>query len=1130
MFQSTPLAISLIILATILPTPITRAAQPHNDNQPTTQSATTQTATEEVPEQKSEEQLEKEAEERDPLSEGTLAALAFRSIGPALMSGRIGDFAINPQNPAHFFVAVASGNLWKTENAGTTWKPVFDHQGAYSIGCVTLDPNNPDTVWVGTGENNSQRSVSFGDGVYVSHNGGKSWKNVGLKNSEHIGMIAVHPNDPNTVYVAAQGPLWNPGGDRGLYKTTDGGQNWNRILHISENTGANEVHLDPRNPNTIYTTTYQRRRHVWTLINGGPESAIYKSADAGQNWRKLSRGIPGVDKGRIGLTISPADPDTLYAIIEAADGKGGVFRSEDRGESWTKRSSYIATSPQYYNELFAHPTNPDRLISLDTVSRQSFDGGKSWEPIPRQNRHVDDHAFWINPDNTDHWIIGGDGGVYQSHDEGQNWRFMSNLPVTQFYRISTDNSCPFYYVYGGTQDNSTLGGPSQTTDRAGITNADWFITVGGDGYETCVDPNDPNIVYSQWQYGGLVRHDRRSGETLDIKPREAPGEEPYRWNWDSPLILSPHQPTRLYYAANKLFRTNDRGDSWTCISPDLSRQIDRNKLEVMNEIQWPDAVAKHDSTSFYGNIVSLDESPLVEGLIYVGTDDGLIQVTEDGGQDWRNTKSEDIGLPELTYVSGLTASLHDPDVVYACFDDHKRGVFTPYVYCSDDRGKSWKSISGNLPERDVCYTLRQDHIKPELLFLGTEFGAYVTFNHGQKWYRLKGGIPTIAVRDIEIQRRESDLVAGTFGRGVYILDNYDPLRHITEESLESDVILFPIKNALRYIPRARIRGSNGRGTQGAAFYNAPNPPFGAIITYYLKEKMTTLQEDRKKAEREADKADQTLPYPTIDDFRAEDRQRTPSIIIQIHDDKGQLVRRLTGPRGKGIHRVAWDLRYPSTSPVPSREPRPGSEFGSGPLVTPGTYTATIHKRINEQLTQIAGPEAFKVIALDQATFAANDPQEVLQFQHQVAELLRIVRGTTRVASQANDRLQHLRNAAYTAPDADPNLLKEIRRLELQLADLRLKLTGDPTKSKRNVPQPPTINGRVSQLTGQWRTTSPPTQTQRNVYRWAREEFDVIYPILTRIVTEGIPRIEDRLEAADAPWTPGRLPTWPPDQP
>ncbi|MGB2988303.1 MAG: glycosyl hydrolase [Phycisphaerae bacterium] len=1060
------------------------------------------------------------------MSAETFAGLKLRSIGPALMSGRIGDFAVNPKNRSHYFVAVCSGGVWKTANAGTTWTPVFDGQGSYSIGCVTMDPGNPNVVWVGTGENNSQRSVGFGDGVYRTRDGGKHWENMGLKESEHIGMIVIDPRDSDTVYVAAQGPLWRAGGERGLYKSADGGKTWNRILHISDDTGVNEVHMDPRDPDVLYASSYQRRRRVWTLIDGGPESAIHKSTDAGATWRKITHGIPKVDKGRIGLCVSPANPDVVYAIIEAADDEGGFFRSTDRGETWEKRNKYMTTSPQYYNEIVCDPIEVDRVYTLDTFMHVTEDGGKDFKRMPRQHRHVDDHALWIDPENNDYLLVGCDGGVYESFDRGENWSYKANLPVTQFYRVSVDNSTPFYYVYGGTQDNSTEGGPSRTKSPAGITNEDWFITVGGDGYETQVDPEDPNIVYSLWQYGGLVRHDRRSGEVVDIKPREAPGEEEYRWNWDTPLIISPHNHKRLYVAANRLFRSDDRGNSWTVISGELSRGLDRNALEVMGKIQSVDAVSKHLNTSLYGNAVALIESPLVEGLIYVGTDDGLIHVTEDGGKNWRRIALFP-GVPDMTYVSRLEASQHAPDTVFAAFDNHKNGDFKPYILKSTDRGETWVSIAGDLPERDTVYASAEDHENPELLFAGTEFGAYFTVDGGAHWIRLKGGVPTIAVRDLAIQKRESDLVLGTFGRGFYILDDYTPLRLVSKEYLEGGPSLFPVKPALRYIETSRLGGSSGKGSQGASFYAAPNPPYGAVFTYYLKEKVTTRKEQRKEAEKKAEKAGTPVKYPTIEELRAEDEEKEPSVVLIVRDDSGEIVRRITGPREKGIHRVAWDLRYPASTPTVLKPPTdlpPWVRPPAGPLALPGTYTVTLTSEVDGEITEMTGPESFDVIPLELATFAAKDRAEVMAFHKKVARLQRAVRGTLKAADEAQTRIAHIRKAFLDTPAADRALLGEIHSLGQRLNAILTKLRGDRTVGKRQDTMPPSINERV-QVAMQWYVTSPPTQTQRDAYEHAATEFAELLADLRGLMEEDLTRLEEKLEAAGAPWTPGRIPGW-----
>ncbi|MBD3853904.1 MAG: glycosyl hydrolase, partial [Acidobacteria bacterium] len=657
----------------------------------------------------------------------------------------------------------------------------------------------------------------------------------------------------------------------------------------------------------------QRRRHVWTLIDGGPESAIYKSTDAGASWRKITEGLPEVDMGKIGLAVSPADPDVLYAIIEAQRDKGGVFRSTDRGESWSKRSDYVSGSPQYYNELVPDPKDKDRVYSMDTFLKVSLDGGKTFKRVGEKKKHVDNHAMWIDPDNTEHFLIGCDGGIYDSYDGGASYRFFENLPITQFYRVSVDSSKPFYYVYGGTQDNNSMGGPSRTLNSSGISNEDWFITVGGDGYETAIDPTNPNIVYSQWQYGGLIRYDRVSGEIVDIQPQEAPGEAADRWNWDSPLIISPHSPTRLYFASQRLYRSDDRGNSWKAVSLNLSRGIDPNSLPVFGGIQSIDAVAKNMSTSNYGNIVSLSESPLVEGLIYVGTDDGLIQVTENGGQSWR-TVDEVAGVPRMTYVSRLEASQHEGDTIYATFNNKKQGDFSPYVFVSRDRGQSWTSITGDLPDREIVYALMQDHVKPGLLFAGTEFGLYFTVDEGAHWMRLKGGLPTIQVRDIDIQRSENDLALATFGRGFYLLDDYSPLRQVSEQALEQDVILFPTKDALRYVEkRSRV------GSRGASFWTADNPPYGATFTYYLKDGFKTLADQRIEAEKKAIKAGEEPKIPSYEELRAEEEQIDPKVFFTVRNAEGDVVRRIDGETAKGIHRVSWDLRWPSSRPTSLEE-------------------------------------------------------------------------------------------------------------------------------------------------------------------------------------------------------------------
>ena len=1070
---------------------------------------------------------EKKEEDTTKMKKGTFDGLALRGIGPAVASGRIGDIAIHPDHQSTWYIAAASGGVWKTTNEGTTWTPIFDDQGSYSIGCLAIDPKDPLTIWIGTGENNSQRSVGYGDGVYKSTDSGKTWKNVGLKSSEHIGKILIDPKDSKIVYVAAQGPLWAKGGDRGLYKTTDSGATWNRVLTIDDYTGVSDIVMDPRDSGVIYASAYQRFRRVWALIDGGPGSGIHKSVDGGATWNKLENGLPKEMMGRIGLAVSPAAPDTVYAIIEAAGKDSGFYRSTDGGGNWKKMGDHVSTSPQYYQEIVADPEVPGRVYSLDTYMMVTEDGGKTFKRAGEDFKHVDNHALWIDPEDNDHLLVGCDGGLYESFDRAATWRYTANLPITQFYKVAVDEALPFYNLYGGTQDNFTLGGPSRTLTGHGAMNSDWFVTLGGDGFQSRVDPTDPNIVYSQLQHGVLVRFDRRSGEAIDIQPQEMPGDEPYRWNWDSALILSPHDHRRLYFGANRVFRTDDRGDTWRAISPDLTRQIDRNKLELMEQVWSVDAVAKNRSTSFYGNIVSMDESPLVEGLLYVGTDDGLIRVTADNGATWRKIETFK-GVPDTTYVSCLLASRHDRDTIYASFNNHKNGDFKPYAMVSRDRGQTWSSIAGNLPERGSVWTLEQDHIQKDLLFAGTEFGVFFSRDGGSKWIQLGGGMPTIAVRNLAIQRREDDLVVATFGRGFYILDDYAPLREASEEALAKTMLL-PVKDAPLYIPAMPL-GLREKGFQGHGFFTAPNPPYGAVFTYYLSDAIKTRRETRRDEEKKLEKEKADVFYPPWDALRLEDREEDPSIILTITDEAGNVVRNITGPVKAGFQRVAWDLRYPTATPTSLEAPDTDifDDPDVGPLVVPGRYRVSIAKRVDGVVTPLPETRTFSVVSLGLASLGAADKAAVLAFQQKVQRLQRAVLGTLRAADEADSRVKHLKKALAETPTANPSLGVEARRIENRLRDLNIDLRGDSTVARRSEPTLPSISDRVSRITGQWNTTQAPTTTQKRNYDTAAARFNEILRELTTLIEGDLVRLERNAETAGAPWTPGRLPQWRPE--
>jgi photosystem II stability/assembly factor-like uncharacterized protein len=1071
---------------------------------------------------------DKEKEKKSAWSADTFAGLELRGIGPALTSGRIIDLAVDPRNKRTWYVATAGAGVWKTVNAGVTWNPAFDGEASYSIGCVTIDPNNPLVIWVGSGENNSHRSVAYGDGVYKSVDGGASWENVGLKASEHIGKIVVDPRDSKVVYVAAQGPLWSSGGDRGLYKTTDGGKSWKKVLAISDNTGVTDLVMDPRNPDVLYAAAYQRRRHVWTLIDGGPESAIYKSMDAGATWAKIGKGLPKEDLGRIGLAISPVEPDTLYAIVEAANKAGGFFRSKDAGASWEKRSATLASSPQYYQELFPDPKNPDRVYTMDVWIGVTEDGGKTFRNVGEPDKHSDNHVVWIDPDATDHLIAGCDGGLYETWDRGAAWQFKSNLPITQFYRVSVDNSLPFYYVYGGTQDNFSLGGPSRTLSESGIVNSDWFVTTGGDGFQSQADPEDPNTIYAESQYGVLVRFDRKSGEQIYIQPQPEKAGPPLRYNWDSPLLISPHLHTRLYFGANRLFKSDDRGDHWQAISPDLTRQIDRNKLPVMGHVLDIDAVAKNTSTSFYGNIVSLSESPVAKGLLYAGTDDGLIQVSEDDGGHWRKNESFP-GVPDRTYVSRVQAGSKDGNVVFASFDNHKNGDFKPYVLKSTDRGRSWVSITGDLPARGTVYVVIEDTEKSDLLFAGTEFGAFFSHDSGKHWVQMKGNFPPTGVRDMVIQKRENDLVLATFGRGFYILDDLSPLRRVTPELLEQGPLLLPVKPVQLYFPASPL-GGRGRSFQGASFFTAPNPPFGAIFTYYLKEDLKSRKKVRREEAKKLAKAGKDVPYPTWEALAEEDREPEPAVFLTVTDAEGHAVRRLTAPATAGFHRVAWDLRFPPSDPVALEEAEPGpyDQPNVGPTVVPGTYKVALSERVNGKETTLGEAQTFTATPMGLASLPAKDPRALLQFERDTAHLQRAVLGAAGAAGEAKTRLDFIDKALLLTPGADPRLADESRALRNRLADLTLVLSGGAVQGKYSEPTLPSVVERVEGIvSAHWTSSSDATQVQLDNYQVASEQFAEILPKLHQLIDVDLKKLEDQLEAAGAPWTPGRVPTWQP---
>ena len=1064
-------------------------------------------------------QDEAPSEPESVLNSSTFAGLGLRNLGPALMSGRIADIALHPDDPSTWYVAVGSGNVWKTINAGTTWTPIFEDQGSYSTGCITIDPNAPDTIWLGTGENVGGRHVGFGDGVYVSRDGGESWNNVGLGASEHIGKILIDPRDSDTVYVASQGPLWSGGGERGLFKSTDGGGSWSLILSGGPYTGVNDVILDPSQPDVLYASKHQRLRTVASLLNGGPESGLFKSVDGGANWAELTRGLPSEDKGRIGLALAPEDSSIVYATIELGPRKGGFYRSTDSGESWEKRNDYMSggTGPHYYQEIWPSPHAPGTVFQADVWMQVTRDGGATFNPVGEANKHSDNHALAFHPTDPDYLLSGCDGGLYETFDQGATWKFVANLPVTQFYKVAVDDAEPFYNVYGGTQDNSTQGGPSRTDSANGIRNADWFITVFADGHQPATEPGNPDIVYSEWQEGNLVRTDRRTGEIVYIQPQPAEDEPSERFNWDAPILVSPHSPTRLYYASQRVWRSENRGDEWEAISEDLTHRADRLRTPMMDRVWSVDALWDLMAMSKFGTITSLAESPLVQGLLYAGTDDGRIQVSEDGGGSWRAVDSLP-DVPDGFFVNDLKADLFNPDGVYVCVDNHKTGDYQPYLLHSTDRGATWQSIAGALPARHLCWRLVQDHERAELLFLGTEFGVFFSVDTGDHWVKLTGGTPNIPFRDLAIQRRESDLVGASFGRGFWILDDYSPLREVSTEVLE----LFSVRDADWYVPRPTL-GGGGKASQGDSYYVAENPPFGATFTYYLREGLKSRKAARQEAEGKIAEEGGDTPTPGWDVLREEELAPNPSVELVVRDSQGALVRRLAGAAQKGMHRVTWDLRRPAVDAWSRGEKSDrGGRGPEGVLTAPGTYTVSLRKQVEGEWTDLAGAVSFEVSPLREGSLPGAGPAVAAAFGLELEAANRRAGAIRAVTADLMERVTAMRSVLARATSDVDSLDARAANLERQLHDIELAFSGSSRRDDAGDPGPVSIQRRLSvaSMGTSWSTYGP-SPSHRDSLAIGLKKMITLAEQLEQLRLNVMPALEQALDQAGVPWSPGR---------
>jgi photosystem II stability/assembly factor-like uncharacterized protein len=858
------------------------------------------------------------------LSDAT-SNLKWREIGPTIMGGRVADIAVLNANPSTFYVGTATGGVWKTTNHGTTFEALFTEMPTSSIGDITLFQANPNVVWVGSGEPQNRQSSPWGNGVYKSTDGGKTWKNMGLTHTHHIARIQIHPSNSDVVYVAAMGHLWGQNAERGVFRTMDGGQTWEKVLYIDEMTGAIDLVMDPSDPHTLFAAMYQRQRTGYGYNGGGPSSGIYRTVDGGNSWQEMTEGLPENDKGRIGLSIYAKDPNVVFASVEARPGIG-VYKSTDRGLTW-ERMSETNNRPMYYSQIRVDPSDPERIYMGGSNLFRSSDGGRNFTSDAAAGVHSDHHALWIDPANSDHLILGGDGGVSVTWDRGENWRQLRNLPLAQFYEVGVDNQWP-YHVCGGLQDNGSWCAPNETLSNQGIRAKDWYNIGGGDGFYTVLDQENPDLMFGASQGGNIYLRNRRTWESQRLRPAPRPGEngetQQYRFNWNGPIVQSVHDPETVYLGGNHLFRSRDRGWTWEEASPDLTKAIDRETLEIMGEKLSGALLSRNDGISSYGNITSIGESALNQDLIYVGTDDGNVQVTRDGGSTWTNVADRVKGLPDLTYVSSIRASRFDEGTVYATFDGHRNDDFAAYAYVSNDYGQNWREIKDGLPDGWSVNRIYEHPQRANLLFLGNEIGVYYSIDRGAQWNRLNNNMPTVPVDDIVVQEREHDLIVGTHGRAIWIMDDITPLEELSEPVLASAAHLFSVQTAISY---------NVHRPQGwtPGVWVAENPAQGARIRYYVG---TGLGEAPVAGEPQ--NSGPSAEMGSIVQGGVE---------LVITDASGNVVRTLDGSDDLGVQEVIWDLRH---EPPYVPEEQPQQQFGgffrgapTGPKVMPGNYTVTM---------------------------------------------------------------------------------------------------------------------------------------------------------------------------------------------
>ena len=1031
-----------------------------------------------------------------------LSHLEWRNIGPGGIGGRIVDFAVEPGNADVIYAGTAYSGAWKSINGGITWEPVFEKENRTAVGGIAVAPSNPNVVWIGSGEANGRNlvSTSWGDGVYKSEDGGKSWINKGLPLSQQIGRVRIHPDDEDVVYVPVLGSLWHNSDAhndaRGLWRTTDGGESWEKILSAGVHAGIVDLDLDPRDPDLMYAAAWQRERVDWSWLPTGNDSGLFRSTNGGETWEQLDNGLPLTDVGRVGVSICRSDPDVVYSIFEGPE--GGVFRSDDRGASWEQRSSQVRGS-QYYSQIRCDPNDLDTVYALQTQFMVSHDGGSTFtNEMAGKPVHVDHHALWIDPNNSDHLVLGNDGGIYLSRDRGDTWRFV-HLPITQYYEIGVGMQEPFYYVCGGTQDNNSHCAPSGTRNTDGIVDDDWYVTTGGDGFYTRTDPTDPTIVYAESQNGGLIRLDTETGERKRIKPvdpqdlrlpsrGDEPGDDPadpaatdatpideFRWNWAAPLVISRWDPATIYFGAQVVLRSPNRGDTWEIISPDLSR-----------------ALAYDNPMNDFGTIRVIAESPLQERLLAVGTDDGLVQVTEDGGTTWSITEAMP-GVPEMALVRRIALSAHDASTIYVASSFHEYNDFTPYVMRSRDLGRTWESITGNLPDGSPVRAFAEHPRNPNLLFAGTEHGVWATIDGGGNWFSIKNNLPTVAVHDMVVHPRDNDLVIGTHGRGIWILDNINVLEGLSAEVLGQPAHLFATRPAMQF-----QRFNRGRGNRGTTYFSAPNPPDGAMIDYWVAADAVASTDGGQGGG-----AGSTL------------------IELTIHDESGRRLRRLQIPRGgAGLNRVIWDMRYePTWTPPPGQGGGGGGRggFGGGgqgivrsPWVMPGRYEARLTVGDTMSSTSI------EIVADPLIEISNTERQYWHDLQVSLSQILATARAATATA-RVIDEVMTQTNAAIEAGGAARELPDDVRaRVERVTSEV-----NDVIQELGRISG--TANGANNSIRS---STTMPTDEQIRLAEVAYERLGPQLEEIERLLAQEMPMISGLLDGLGVVWTIGRPVTLP----